>query len=497
MTEELQNLVLDVLLLQAPGYAGSRISYRNSRISVNTDTNGDSMVKESLRDVSAESDHERLIYLLIGRALFGHPSMLLEHLAGRALRPCPGCCLKHTQTVSESEDNLLAVPGTQMKMKRRRQRKVQSTFVPDTVVVSGFCENNQKALLGALDHWVAAFPRDFAQKDFLDKFNDICNVVGQLNIEEEAESRRVGWAASNALTSPVVNRRNNFHNKSMSLMRNRGGSTSNSTRHIQLKSLSGNSPDPFAEHLTFLEQNQMDKITSSEICEEVMGKERGRVALNNVSQYLCWSSRLSELVASQIVSCQKLPDRVEMIEFFMDAALSCCRLGNLNSCMALTAGLSSPCIRRLSKTWDRIERTKLKVLEHICDPQGNFSNYRVILKMFEAERNTPVLIPIFSIFLKDCYFRLKPCMEPGDLAADQQLKCWTELTGPIADFDHWRSRRIQLTKRERLITYLSSYQALDEKALFDHSFSIQTPSGAFEKSQRRLFRAKNYERSNG
>lgn len=127
----------------------------------------------------------------------------------------------------------------------------------------------------------------------------------------------------------------------MSLIRNRGCTNGSSSARVQLKNLSGNSPEPFAEHLTYLEQNQMDKITSSEICEgkkyrrksinllisEVMGKERGKVALNNVSHYLCWSSRLSELVASQVVSCQKLSDRVEMIEFFLDAALSCCRLG--------------------------------------------------------------------------------------------------------------------------------------------------------------------------
>lgn len=382
-------------------------------------------------------------------------------------------------------------------MKRRRTRRAQSTFIPETFNFDVSQCNNQKALIGAMDHWVAAFPRDFAHKEFLDKFNEICHIVGQLNTEEEAESRRVGWAASNALTSPVISRRNNFHNKSMSLIRNRGCTNSSSSARVQLKNLSGNSPEPFAEHLTYLEQNQMDKITSSEICEEVMGKERGKVALNNVSHYLCWSSRLSELVASQIVSCQKLSDRVEMIEFFLDAALSCCRLGNLNSCMALTAGLSTPCVQRLSKTWDRIEDTKIKVLQHICDPQGNFSNYRVILKMFEAEGNTPVLIPIFSIFLKDCYFRLKPCMNPGDLAADQQLKCWKELTGPIADFDHWRSKRIQFTKRERLITYMSSYQALNETELFDHSFSIQNPTNSFEKSQRRLFRSLKNERSTG
>ena len=33
-----------------------------------------------------------------------------------------------------------------------------------------------------MDHWVAAFPRDFAHKEFLDKFNEICHIVGQLNI---------------------------------------------------------------------------------------------------------------------------------------------------------------------------------------------------------------------------------------------------------------------------------------------------------------------------
>ena len=56
-----------------------------------------SLRSDSLRDVSAESDHERLIYLLIGRALFGQPNVLLERLAERALRPAPGCCLKNTQ----------------------------------------------------------------------------------------------------------------------------------------------------------------------------------------------------------------------------------------------------------------------------------------------------------------------------------------------------------------------------------------------------------------
>ena len=127
-------------------------------------------------------------------------------------------------------------------------------------------------------------------------------------------------------------------------------------------------------------------------------------------------------MASEVVSCHKIGDRVEMIEFFMDAALSCCRLGNFNSCVSLTAGLSLPVIQRLTKTWSKIEDTKFRVLNHICDPKMNFRNYRVILKMFESENQTPVLVPMFSVFLKDCYFRLKPCVEPVGTDMDRQLQ---------------------------------------------------------------------------
>ena len=124
-------------------------------------------------------------------------------------------------------------------------------------------------------------------------------------------------------------------------------------------------------------------------------------------------------MASEILSNSKLSDRVSLIEFFMDTALACCRLGNFNSCMAITAGLSLPVISRLSKTWQKVEETKFRVLQHICCPQRNFQNYRVILKVYGTESR--VMIPIFSVFLKDCFFRLKPCVE-GCSETEKELK---------------------------------------------------------------------------
>lgn len=242
----------------------------------------------------------------------------------------------------------------------------------------------------------------------------------------------------------------------------------------------------------------MDKIHPSEIVEMVMAREKGGTTLSNVNQYIQWSDRLSNIVASEIVSCQKIADRVEMLEFFMDVALACCRLGNFNSCVAVTAGLSLPVIMRLTKTWLKIETTKFLVLQHICDPKMNFGNYRVILKMFESENQTPVLVPMFSVFLRDCYFRLKPCVDTkNNTDTEHQLQCWKDLARPIADFSGWRRKRIQLTKREKLITYLSSCTAFEETVLFDYSFNIERPNNSFEKRQMNLLRTQSLERTNG
>ena len=67
----------------------------------------------------------------------------------------------------------------------------------------------------------------------------------------------------------------------MSLMRNR---SQPAKTYSPLKQLCGDLAEPLAEHLTYLELNQMDKIHPSEIVEMVMARERGGIALSNVNQ---------------------------------------------------------------------------------------------------------------------------------------------------------------------------------------------------------------------
>jgi len=132
-------LILDKLLDLEPGYTGSRISYRDSlRDSLDIDNLPEdylnrsqekfmetftrvvrtgtihSLIHRSLIpelykiNISKESDVERLILLLIGRAIMNEPVNLLQTLANHALTNCRKCSssLKSSYSVGQINKDL-------------------------------------------------------------------------------------------------------------------------------------------------------------------------------------------------------------------------------------------------------------------------------------------------------------------------------------------------------------------------------------------------------
>ena len=134
-------LILDKLLDLEPGYTGSRISYRDSlRDSLDIDNlpedylnrSQEKFIETSTRavrtqpvrfsrwyidpwipelykiNISKESDVERLILLLIGRAIMNEPVNLLQTLANHALTNCRKCSssLKSSYSVGQINKDL-------------------------------------------------------------------------------------------------------------------------------------------------------------------------------------------------------------------------------------------------------------------------------------------------------------------------------------------------------------------------------------------------------
>ena len=79
----------------------------------------------------------------------------------------------------------------------------------------------------------------------------------------------------------------------MSLIRKKHAQQSSAKTYIQ--KLAAESPEVLSEHLTYLELNQMDRITPDEIVQMVMAREQGGISLSNVNQYVQFSNRISLL----------------------------------------------------------------------------------------------------------------------------------------------------------------------------------------------------------
>lgn len=69
----------------------------------------------------------------------------------------------------------------------------------------------------------------------------------------------------------------------------------------------------------------------------------------NIDNYVAWFNRLSNLVAAEIVGQVKSKNRVKMCEFWIEVASECFEMRNLNSLMAIIAGLNLAPISRLKK----------------------------------------------------------------------------------------------------------------------------------------------------
>ena len=106
-------------------------------------------------------------------------------------------------------------------------------------------------------------------------------------------------------------------------------------------------------------------------------KYRAATKTQNLDAYVSWFNRLSYLVATAV--CYQNPKkkhRVKVIEFWIEVARECINFANFNSLMAIITGLNMTPVRRLKRTWLKIQSGKFNALEHQMDPSSNFLSYR-------------------------------------------------------------------------------------------------------------------------
>uniref|UniRef100_A0A914Y5Z4 Ras-GEF domain-containing protein n=1 Tax=Panagrolaimus superbus TaxID=310955 RepID=A0A914Y5Z4_9BILA len=197
----------------------------------------------------------------------------------------------------------------------------------------------------------------------------------------------------------------------------------------QLVGLAAICPSPLivAQQLAHIELERLSMVGADEFVEILKSGKIEEIGffpkdkdskITNIQHYIQWFNQLTNLVATEILRHSRKRYRVKTIEYFIEVAKECINVGNFNSLMAIVAGLSLQPVSRLKRTWSRVEKSKLEILQHQLDPSGNFISYRATLKAaiwrFEGAKQEAekVIIPFFGLLIKDLFLLYRRCVMP-------------------------------------------------------------------------------------
>ena len=253
--------------------------------------------------------------------------------------------------------------------------------------------------------------------------------------------------------------------------------------HLELQYLSFIGPDEFVN--AFARDSQKTDSTS-DTSDTLEARLRAGKKTSNLEAYISWFNRLSFLIASSVTRHKKKKHGARTIEFWIEVARECVNIGNFNSMMGIISGLNMTPISRLKKTWAKIQSGKFTVLGHQMDPSSNFVSYRTTLQAAVSrsenatDKKQRVVIPFFSLLLKDLYFVNEGCA--SKLANGHiNLEKARNLAEHVSQFMKWKDMECPYEKLNRVLDYLEKSPTFSSDQLEFESYQLEPPESQAEK----------------
>ncbi|KAH7108421.1 ras GEF [Auriculariales sp. MPI-PUGE-AT-0066] len=154
-------------------------------------------------------------------------------------------------------------------------------------------------------------------------------------------------------------------------------------------------PLELARQLTIKESRLYCTIRGSECLQR--SQEPGANKTDNIKNIIFTSNKLADWVADSVLQHEDHRKRGNVIKLFIMTAERCRALRNYSSMAALIAGLNSPPIRRLKRSWELVNQKLIQTFDSVektLDSAHSFQNYKN-----ELQRTHPPCVPFFGVYL--------------------------------------------------------------------------------------------------
>ncbi|KAH7926456.1 ras GEF [Leucogyrophana mollusca] len=193
-------------------------------------------------------------------------------------------------------------------------------------------------------------------------------------------------------------------------------------------------PLELSRQLTIMESHLYQKIRPMECLQR--SREQKTDHNDNIARVIQTSNRIANWVADSVLSHEDSRKRALVVKQFISVADRCRSMHNYSTMVAIVSGLNSPPIRRLKRSWERVDArhmSQLGACEMTIDSGKNFNNYRSTLA-----KVTPPCVPFIGVFLTTLTFIQDGSKDtlPGNLVNFRKRQKASEV---IQDIQRWQT----------------------------------------------------------
>ncbi|KAJ3424243.1 guanine nucleotide exchange factor [Anaeramoeba flamelloides] len=158
----------------------------------------------------------------------------------------------------------------------------------------------------------------------------------------------------------------------------------------------------FSRQLTLMEFDLYQKIKHREFLNQAWTKKNKEELAPNITNFTRSFNLFSNWMANEILSHDKLKNRVNCLGKFIKIGYHLKKIGNFNSVQEIIAGLSSSGVFRLKQTWNALPNKLKNIWVDLNQLMRGATNYKVIRQILTTI--DPPALPYIGMFLTDLVF---------------------------------------------------------------------------------------------